>query len=281
MNVITDIASQGLTQRAGRAGAHADLCRPAGRRAHAGAAMRAGLRRLHAGRLEGGPDRHPAGRDGRKQGGAPMATVIGHGARLPVLSAALVNGAASHALDFDDVNLAMTGHPSVVLLSALLALAEERGSSGRRCDDRVRRGIRIAMPARSAAGAGALQCARLPCDRHARQLRRRGGVCASAGVGCGAVRHRAGHRGHAGGGAEVDVRHDVQAAACGQGRVSRAARGAAGASAASPARGDVVECAQGFARTHSPDFHPAAALATPPAASTSATTSSSTTPPAT
>src|SRR5215475_6491907 len=66
----------------------------------------------------------------QEQGGAPIATVIGHGVRLPVLLAALVNGAASHALDFDDVNLAMTGHPSVVLLSALIALAEERGSSG-------------------------------------------------------------------------------------------------------------------------------------------------------
>ncbi len=43
-------------------------------------------------------------------------TVIGHGARLPVLAAALVNGAASHALDFDHVNLSMTGHPSVVLI---------------------------------------------------------------------------------------------------------------------------------------------------------------------
>jgi 2-methylcitrate dehydratase PrpD len=68
--------------------------------------------------------------EAQEQGGAPIATVIGHPARLPVLSAALVNGAASHALDFDDVNLAMTGHPSVVLLSALRALAEDRGSSG-------------------------------------------------------------------------------------------------------------------------------------------------------
>ena len=30
------------------------------------------------------------------------------------------------------------------------------------------------------------------------------------------------------------------------------------------ARADIVECAQGFARTHSPDFHPERALATPP-----------------
>ena len=35
-------------------------------------------------------------------------------------------------------------------------------------------------------------------------------------------------------------------------------------SAASPADRDVLECAQGFARTHSPDFNPAAALAEPP-----------------
>jgi 2-methylcitrate dehydratase PrpD len=69
--------------------------------------------------------------EAQEQGGGPIATVIGHSTRLPVLSAALVNGAASHALDFDDVNIAMTGHPSVVLLSALLPLAEERGSSGR------------------------------------------------------------------------------------------------------------------------------------------------------
>ncbi|MBV8936737.1 MAG: MmgE/PrpD family protein, partial [Alphaproteobacteria bacterium] len=43
-------------------------------------------------------------------GGAPQASVIGHPARLPALSAALVNGAASHALDYDDVNMAMPGH---------------------------------------------------------------------------------------------------------------------------------------------------------------------------
>ena len=66
----------------------------------------------------------------QEQGGDGAATVVAHGAKLPVLSAALVNGAAAHALDFDDVNLAMPGHPSVAILPALLALAEERGSSG-------------------------------------------------------------------------------------------------------------------------------------------------------
>ncbi|SMP79168.1 MmgE/PrpD family protein [Noviherbaspirillum suwonense] len=44
--------------------------------------------------------------------------------------AALINGAAAHALDYDDVNMACTGHPSVVLIPGLLALAESRGFSG-------------------------------------------------------------------------------------------------------------------------------------------------------
>src|SRR5260370_5222717 len=64
-------------------------------------------------------------------GGAAQAGIIGHKARLPALSAALVNGAIGHALDYDDVNLAMPGHPSVAILPGLLALAETRRSSGR------------------------------------------------------------------------------------------------------------------------------------------------------
>src|SRR5260370_224957 len=64
-------------------------------------------------------------------GGATQASVIGRKERLPALSAALVNGAPGHALDYDDVNLAMPGHPSVAILPGLLALAEQRQSSGR------------------------------------------------------------------------------------------------------------------------------------------------------
>src|SRR5712692_6852533 len=64
-------------------------------------------------------------------GGAPQAGIIGHQARLPALSAALVNGAAAHALDYDDVNVAIPGHPSVAILPGLLALAELKGASGR------------------------------------------------------------------------------------------------------------------------------------------------------
>jgi 2-methylcitrate dehydratase PrpD len=64
-------------------------------------------------------------------GGKPEAAVFGRGVRLPALSAALVNGTASHALDFDDVNMSMPGHVTVAVLPGLLALGEARKSSGR------------------------------------------------------------------------------------------------------------------------------------------------------
>ncbi|TAK98493.1 MAG: MmgE/PrpD family protein [Rhodospirillaceae bacterium] len=50
--------------------------------------------------------------------------------RTSALDAALVNGTASHALDFDDVSGVFGGHPSAPLVAPLLALAEERGLSG-------------------------------------------------------------------------------------------------------------------------------------------------------
>lgn len=64
-------------------------------------------------------------------GGAPQATVIGRGYKTSSSQAALVNGSAAHALDYDDVLSAMTGHPTVPVYPALLALAEREGLSGR------------------------------------------------------------------------------------------------------------------------------------------------------
>ena len=63
--------------------------------------------------------------------GAGASAVFGMGRRLNGLDAALVNGTASHALDFDDCNNTFGGHPSVPLLPALFALADEIGASGR------------------------------------------------------------------------------------------------------------------------------------------------------
>ena len=64
-------------------------------------------------------------------GGSGTSRLIGRSERASVAGAALINGAASHALDFDDVNARMYGHPSVAVAPALLALAEQRRCGGR------------------------------------------------------------------------------------------------------------------------------------------------------
>jgi 2-methylcitrate dehydratase PrpD len=66
-----------------------------------------------------------------EEGGNAQATLVGTPDRATCAQAALVNGATSHALDYDDVHMSMSGHPSVPVLPALLALAEYKGASGR------------------------------------------------------------------------------------------------------------------------------------------------------
>lgn len=56
--------------------------------------------------------------------------VFGRGLRTSALDATLLNGTASHALDFDDVAPGIGGHPSVPLVPAMIALGEAGGVSG-------------------------------------------------------------------------------------------------------------------------------------------------------
>lgn len=63
-------------------------------------------------------------------GGNAQATILGHGIKKSVSQAALINGAASHALDYDDTLMIFLGHPSVTLFPAILALAEWKEKSG-------------------------------------------------------------------------------------------------------------------------------------------------------
>ena len=56
--------------------------------------------------------------------------LIGQNRRATEQRAALINGTISHALDFDDVNLRMHGHPTVTIAPALLAVAERQSKSG-------------------------------------------------------------------------------------------------------------------------------------------------------
>ena len=67
----------------------------------------------------------------RAEGGAPLATVVGTGRRTGAVWAALCNGTAAHALDFDDTNFALMGHPSAPVLAAALAAGELALADGR------------------------------------------------------------------------------------------------------------------------------------------------------
>ena len=111
--------------------------------------------RIHALRFEditangAGMDRHGVRRHGRRDARRIMeegphillrvpgvarpgpCLVLGTDTRTSALDATLINGTASHALDYDDVSGVMGGHPSVMLVPPLLALGEMLGSSGR------------------------------------------------------------------------------------------------------------------------------------------------------
>jgi 2-methylcitrate dehydratase PrpD len=194
-------------------------------------------------------------------GGAAQASIIGRKAKLPALSAALVNGAIGHALDYDDVNLAMPGHPSVAILPGLIALAEQRNSTGRDVIAAFVAGYetacRIGMALRpghydrgfhatgtiGAFGAAAA-CAhllRLDAEATARAL----GIAGTQAAGLKSQF-----------GTMCKPFHAGKASQSGLLAARLAARGFS-------SRPDLVECEQGFALTHGPDFKADAALAEP------------------
>jgi 2-methylcitrate dehydratase PrpD len=195
-------------------------------------------------------------------GGAAQASIIGHKARLPALAAALVNGAIGHALDYDDVNLAMPGHPSVAILPGLLALAEQRRSSGREVIAAFVAGYETACRIGSALRPGhydrgfhatgtvgclgaAAACARL-LGLDAEATERALGIAGTQAAGLKSQF-----------GTMCKPFHAGKASQNGLLAARLAARGFS-------SRPDLVECEQGFALTHGPDFHPEAALADPP-----------------
>lgn len=198
-----------------------------------------------------------------EDGGTPAAALIGHGARLPMMAAALVNGAAGHALDYDDVNLAMPGHPSVAILPALLALAEARHAAGPAVIEAFVAGYELQCRLGAALAPGhydglgfhatatigsfgaAAACARL-LELDASQAAMALGIAATQAAGLKSMFGTMCKPLHAGTASE----HGLRAALL-------AARGFT-------SRPDAIECAQGFAASHSPDFVPARARETPP-----------------
>ena len=64
-------------------------------------------------------------------GGDAQASVVGDGRKFSASQAALINGSASHALDYDDVQTRLQGHPTVPVAPVVLALGEMEGRSGK------------------------------------------------------------------------------------------------------------------------------------------------------
>ena len=74
---------------------------------------------------------------------APQASVMGRRDKVDMASAALLNGISSHTFDFDDTHLKTIIHPAGPVASALLALAEHTGASGRALMDALVLGIDV------------------------------------------------------------------------------------------------------------------------------------------
>jgi len=200
--------------------------------------------------------------EAEEQGGKPMARLIGRRAIVPTQQAALVNGAASHALDYDDVNMTMGGHPTVAVLPAVLALAEAHGADGAALigafvagyETLCRVGALVA-PGHYARGfhatatvgsfGAAAACAHL-LGLDAAQTATALGIAGTQAAGLKSMF-----------GTMCKPLHAGKAAQNGLLAATLAARGFS-------SRADVLECEQGFARTQSADFRPEAALAEPP-----------------
>jgi 2-methylcitrate dehydratase PrpD len=74
---------------------------------------------------------------------SPQASILGRRERVDMAGAALLNGISSHTFDFDDTHLKTIIHPAGPVASALLALAEHRGASGRTLIDALVLGIDV------------------------------------------------------------------------------------------------------------------------------------------
>jgi len=196
--------------------------------------------------------------EAREAGGTPVSSVFGHDLALPPAQAALINGTAAHALDFDDVNLSISGHPSAVLLPALLALGEPLDATGADLATAFLAGYELAcrtgtlvrpghydrgFHATSTVGGygAAMACARL-LGLDAEQTGRALGIAGTRASGLKAMFGTDCKPYHAGLAAENGIR-----------ATSLARRGMT-------ARSDVLEAKQGFAATQSTNFNPEAAL---------------------
>lgn len=181
-------------------------------------------------------------------------TLVGAGRRAALHDAALVNGAAGHALDYDDVHFAMHGHPTVPVAPVVLGLGEALGRSGLEVIDAFVAGFEVecligAMAGYShydkgfhttgtigtfGAAAAAARLLGLDAEATATAL----GIAGTQAAGFKSMF-----------GTMCKPLHAGKAAANGLHAALLAARGFT-------SRGDVLECAQGFGATQSPACDP-------------------------
>ncbi|MBC7284905.1 MmgE/PrpD family protein [Hoeflea sp.] len=76
--------------------------------------------------------------------GSGTSALIGHAETVSPAWAVLVNGSAGHALDYDDVNSMMVGHPTVAVLPALVTRGESLNLSIPKLMDAFIRGYEVA-----------------------------------------------------------------------------------------------------------------------------------------
>lgn len=200
--------------------------------------------------------------EAQDQGGNPQATLVGRGVRLASRQAALVNGTASHAHDYDDVNMALSGHATVAVAGGLIALAERTDASGRDLlvafvagyETACRVGALVnpshyAMGFHATATAGtfgaAAACGRL-LGLDAEQMARAFGIAGTMAAGLKSQF-----------GTDCKPFHAGRATEAGMMAASMARRGFS-------SRDDILDCEQGFAATHGKDFRMDAAVGEAP-----------------
>jgi len=85
-------------------------------------------------------------------GGNPEATLLPDGSQSSAFMAALVNSAASHVVEMDDVHKGSILHPAAPVIPAALAMAEREGVSGRDLLTAIVTGYEVAIRAGEAMG---------------------------------------------------------------------------------------------------------------------------------
>jgi len=190
----------------------------------------------------------------REEGGAAQSSILGSSAKYPVRAAALVNGVASHALDYDDTHFAYVGHPSAVVVPAALALAERHDCTGQEFLDAAligaesacfigtwlgRRHYQAGFHQTATAGCfgATLACARL-CELDLEQTQHALGIASTRAAGLKSQFGTMGKPYNAGAAASNAVESVLLA---GQGFTST---------------DNALECGQGFSATHAGEEHP-------------------------